>query len=176
MRIRKTVAVVATMCVLAVPLVAAPPATAHTGPELRICEGTTDCTTAVFAICNVQFLPACKAAAPSDPAKGPRAVTIRVHFSANKDVHIWWMKGPEPAHPSRSDCKRAASDAVLDTRYHLADVTTDNSGHASYSVSLPPGNLGSEWLYGPNWVCATTAAHGGGSGEIADRLFTIYPI
>ena len=28
---------------------------------------------------------------------------------------------------------------------------------------------------GPNWVCATTAPHAGGSGEIADGLFTVYP-
>ena len=146
---------------------------AHTGhPQLSTTScNDSGCGSAVFAICEPNPMQACTGPEADGETMGPRTVTLGLHgFSANTTVHLWWLK-TAVANPASTDCRQAG----VTTRTDLGDVTTDGNGDATTSLALPPGEQGDEWEYGPNWVCATTAPHAGGSGEIADGLFTVYP-
>lgn len=150
-------------------------ADASNHPTVRTCEPGTDCDPAVFAVCFPQAGVQYPCTGPA--GVGPRDVDIVLdNFSPNTDVHVWWLK-TEVTDPAEFDCTQALTGSADDSsRTHLADVTMDGNG--SYTIeneSLPPGDHAKEWNYGSNWVCATDAPHSGGSGDTADRLFTVYP-
>lgn len=150
-------------------------ADANNHPTVKTCEPGTDCDSAVFAVCFPQ--PGVNYPCNGPQGVGPRVVDIVLdNFSPDTDVHVWWLK-TEVTDPNEFDCTQSVTGPVdADSRDHLADVTTDGSG--SYTIqdeSLPPGDHARKWNYGPNWVCATEAPHPGGSGNTADRLFTVYP-
>lgn len=174
----------------------APGVEAHTGhPTLTITSTDPRGVTAPasFAVCDPAPGEACNtdAKSPNEEPLGPRLVDIALHgFSPNTTVHLWWLKG-EMANAVRTDCRPAVTGIVdPNARTHLKDasntnnddleLTTDSNGNATGKASLPPGNQGQQWEYGPNWVCGTTSTHNGAppagtSGQIADRMFTIYP-
>lgn len=147
---------------------------AHTGHPQVTTTSCSDsgCGSAVFAICEPDPGQVCAGPLSDGERMGPRKVTVNLHgFSGNTNVSLWWLR-TEVANEAGTDCRQAVTNA----RTPLVDVTTDANGDATVTnVNLPPGEQGDEWEYGPNWVCATTAPDTGGSGEIADRLFTVYP-
>lgn len=148
------------------------PAQAHGTGVVKSCLPGTDCTSnsadnAVFAICG--------AASATTSCNPGRNVTIQLsNFGLGATVHVWWLNG-EVDDPTRADCRQAVGTLG---RTHLGDVTTSSTtGKGSLSVHLPPpGGTPATWSYGSNWLCATTAAHSGGTGTIGDQLFVIYPV
>lgn len=163
------VAAALTLGLAAAILLAIPPASAHNTATVRTCESGTDCQAAVFAVCD-PGLPGDDCESTLSPDNGPRSVTIRVSdFPANTTVELWWLNGPEQG---AADCTQLAG------RTSLGSVTTDADGKAHTDADLPPGGFADDWVYGANWVCATTASAPGDIDDdtfVADRLFTIYP-
>lgn len=170
-RVMRRVAVAAVLCMAFGTSVLPAGATSHP-PTVKTCEPGTDCTAAVFAVCFPISTTTC--VGPS--GRGPRTVDVVVTgFTPGESVHVWWLM-TEVTDPVQFDCSQALMSQAGVQRTHIADVTMDSYGDGTVSnVSLPPGNLGEDWLYGSNWVCATEAPHGGGAGNTADRLFSVYP-
>ena len=141
------------------------PATAHGSGVVKSCVRDTNCTNAVFAVCDPLY------ATTNGGACSPgRDVTIQLsNFGASKQVHVYFLNS-EVDDPGASDCSQAIK--VGSTELPGSPVTTSASGRANLDAHLPPGNT---WSYGSNWICATTSAPGGVGGTIGDQLFTIYP-
>jgi len=158
---------------------------AHPGHPTLTTTSTDDAgvtAPATFAVCDPNPGQPCSSDAKSgnEEPLGPRVVTVNLHgFSPNTTVHLWWLKG-EMANEAGTDCRQLVTSArthLTDASNNNIDVTTDSNGDATVTgVTLPPGNQGQHWDYGPNWVCGTTHSHNGSAtGQIADRMFTIYP-
>ncbi len=168
------------LLLIAAPFV--PFAYAH-GGTVMTCEPTPDssCTSAVFAICTPPPPPsvnpnyACDALPPSDPNKGPRTVDIRGSgFPVNSTVYIYFIAGADDG--TRHDCLQTGPTTVTS----LGTDTTDGSGTFNFeNQSLPPGDYGQEWVYGTNWVCATSVPANGTAGpnhRVGNQSFIIYPV
>lgn len=190
MRTTRTRAAIATAAVATLLLTLAPtlPAEAHGVGIVKSCEPGVDCianpssaNNATFAVCDP--LPAlttgqCSHAGGFSPAS-PRSVNIEVaNFGKDVTVHVWFLNG-EVDNSQASDCSQLVGGRG--NRTHLGDVQTDPvTGKGNLPATLPPGllsppSLQTGWSYGDNWICGTTAPHGGGTGVIGDQLFLIYP-
>lgn len=149
------------------------PASAHGSGVVKSCLPGTDCTTnsannAVFAVCNPVY-----AGANGGACSPGRDVTIQLsNFGASKQVYVYFLNS-EVDDPNATDCRQAVP--VGRTALAGSPVTTNASGKASLNALLPPGSTPGQWSYGPNWLCATTAAPGTSGGTIGDQLFTVYP-
>lgn len=125
---------------------------------------------AVSAICSPSNTTVCSS---------PRTVTIELsNFLPSSTVHVWFVKGDQDF-MTYSACEHLSDnvdDDVTDLLLpssHLGDAAVNTAGSGSLvGVSLPPAG---GWLYGSNWICATTAPHAGGSGHHGAQLFTVYP-
>ena len=162
---------------LAVPLIGASlltgtgPAQAHGTGVVKSCIQGTDCTNdssknAVFAVCDPQ-IGLVYACTPGRP------VTIQLsNFPANSNVYVWFLNH-EVDNPAENDCTQAVGFGR--TQLSGSPVATDSSGKASLDATLAPGNHTQGWSFGPNWICATTAAAAGSGGTIGDQQFAVYP-
>jgi len=107
-----------------------------------------------------------------NPTKGPRSVTIQLSsFPANTAVHVFFLK-TEVDDPNKTDCTQALGTGR--TELTGSPVTTNGTGKASLNATLPPGNFPTNWNYGVNWICATSASAAGGTGTIGDQAFNIF--
>lgn len=169
----KRVLLVSLFLLPALAFVGPSPANAHGSGVVKSCLPGTDCTTnsaknAVFAICAPAY------ATTHNGACSPgRDVTIQLsNFGANKSVHVYFLNS-EVDDPNATDCSQAVP--VGSTELTGSPVTTNTAGKASLNAHLPPGNTPDDWSYGPNWLCATTAAPGTAGGTIGDQMFPVYP-
>ena len=172
-RTLKALLVAAPLLVIGLALVGPSPAGAHGSGVVKSCIHGTDCTTnsadnAVFAVCDPLY------AATHNGACSPgRDVTIQLsNFGASQSVHVYFLNS-EVDDPNATDCSQAVP--VGSNELTGSPVSTDVAGKASLDAALPPANTPGSWSYGPNWLCASTAAPGTVGGTIGDQLFPVYP-
>jgi len=157
-------------------------AIAGTGPVqaagtgvVKSCVQGTNCTSAVFAVCDPKVAVAFPCSHPNAVAdkRGPRPVTIQLsNFPPSTNVYVWFLNS-EVTNPNENDCTQAVD--LGRTQLPNSPVATNTSGKASLDANLPPGNHSQQWSYGTNWICATTAPFAGSGGTVGDQQFAIYP-
>lgn len=116
----------------------------------------------VFAVCKPTVPPA-----PCTPGK---SVTYNFsNFGTATTLNVFWLVGPEATNPQRFDCTKATDGTA--GRVSMGTVSL-SGGKGSATYLMPPSE---RWLYGLNWVCATTATGPAQIGTVGDQNFTIYP-